>query len=112
MPATALGADIGAPPEPLLSKGRAGGIPPPNPPAMQSQRLAGIWLQLIRSNMRYYGALRLDHVIVSEGGGGVPIWVGSGGCAATMALCALSVARSSDGVVARERVAIVSSWWR
>ena len=58
----ALGAEIGAPPDPLALKGQGWGIPPPNPAAMQSQRLQG-FVGLIRSNMRYYGALRLDHVM-------------------------------------------------
>jgi 4-alpha-glucanotransferase len=58
----ALGAEIGAPPDPLALKGQGWGIPPPDPAVMRSQRLQG-FVGLIRSNMRYYGALRLDHVM-------------------------------------------------
>jgi 4-alpha-glucanotransferase len=57
-----LGAEIGAPPDPLALKGQGWGLPPPDPVVMQSQRLEG-FIRLIRSNMRYYGALRLDHVM-------------------------------------------------
>jgi 4-alpha-glucanotransferase len=57
-----LGAEIGAPPDPLALKGQGWGIPPQDPAAMQAQRLAG-FSGLIRDNMRYYGALRLDHVM-------------------------------------------------
>ncbi len=57
-----LGAEIGAPPDPLALKGQGWGIPPQDPAAMQAQRLQG-FIQLIRDNMRYYGALRLDHVM-------------------------------------------------
>jgi 4-alpha-glucanotransferase len=57
-----LGAEIGAPPDPLALKGQGWGIPPQDPLAMQEERLAG-FIGLIRDNMRYYGALRLDHVM-------------------------------------------------
>jgi 4-alpha-glucanotransferase len=57
-----LGAEIGAPPDPLALKGQGWGIPPQDPAAMQAQRLQG-FIHLIRNNMRYYGALRLDHVM-------------------------------------------------
>jgi 4-alpha-glucanotransferase len=57
-----LGAEIGAPPDPLALKGQGWGIPPQDPLAMQEERLAG-FVGLIRDNMRYYGALRLDHVM-------------------------------------------------
>jgi 4-alpha-glucanotransferase len=73
----ALGAEIGAPPDPLALKGQGWGIPPPNPAAMQSQRLQG-FVGLIRCNMRYYGALRLDHVMSL-----CRLWWVPGGCAAT-----------------------------
>jgi 4-alpha-glucanotransferase len=58
----ALAAEIGAPPDPLALKGQGWGIPPQDPTAMQAQRLQG-FVGLIRSNMRYFGALRLDHVM-------------------------------------------------
>jgi 4-alpha-glucanotransferase len=57
-----LGAEIGAPPDPLALKGQGWGIPPQDPTAMQAQQLQG-FVRLIRSNMRYYGAMRLDHVM-------------------------------------------------
>jgi 4-alpha-glucanotransferase len=57
-----LAAEIGAPPDPLALKGQGWGIPPQDPSAMQAQRLQG-FVRLIRNNMRYYGALRLDHVM-------------------------------------------------
>jgi 4-alpha-glucanotransferase len=57
-----LGAEIGAPPDPLALKGQGWGIPPQDPSVMQAQRLQG-FVRLIRNNMRYYGALRLDHVM-------------------------------------------------
>jgi 4-alpha-glucanotransferase len=55
-------AEIGAPPDPLALKGQGWGIPPQDPATMLAQRLHG-FIRLIRNNMRYYGALRLDHVM-------------------------------------------------
>ncbi len=57
-----LGAQIGAPPDPLALKGQGWGLPPQDPEVMESQRFRG-FIDLIRANMRYYGALRLDHVM-------------------------------------------------
>jgi 4-alpha-glucanotransferase len=57
-----MGAEIGAPPDPLALRGQGWGIPPQDPFVMQTQRLLG-FIKLIRNNMRYYGALRLDHVM-------------------------------------------------
>jgi 4-alpha-glucanotransferase len=57
-----LGAEIGAPPDPLALKGQGWGLPPPDPVVMQAQHLQG-FIRLLRDNMRYYGALRLDHVM-------------------------------------------------
>jgi len=57
-----LGAEIGAPPDPLALRGQGWGIPPQDPSSMLHDRLRG-FIRLIRSNMRYYGALRLDHVM-------------------------------------------------
>lgn len=61
-PLYALAAEIGAPPDPLALKGQGWGIPPQDPAAMLADRLKG-FIKLIRNNMRYYGALRLDHVM-------------------------------------------------
>jgi len=57
-----LGAEIGAPPDPLALKGQGWGIPPQDPSTMLAQRLQG-FVRLVRNNMCYYGALRLDHVM-------------------------------------------------
>jgi 4-alpha-glucanotransferase len=57
-----MDAEIGAPPDPLALKGQGWGIPPQDPATMLAQRLQG-FIRLIRNNMRYYGALRLDHVM-------------------------------------------------
>jgi 4-alpha-glucanotransferase len=57
-----MGAEIGAPPDPLALKGQGWGIPPQDPLEMQAQCLQS-FVRLIRNNMRYYGALRLDHVM-------------------------------------------------
>jgi len=103
-----LGAEIGAPPDPLALKGQGWGIPPPDPAAMQVQRLQG-FIQLIRDNMRYYGALRLDHVMSLY-----RLWWVPAGCAATagayvhyplqqlMTVLSLESARSSCLVVGED----------
>lgn len=57
-----MGAEIGAPPDPLALRGQGWGIPPQDPVVMERQRFSG-FIRLIRNNMRYYGALRLDHVM-------------------------------------------------
>jgi len=57
-----MGAEIGAPPDPLALKGQGWGIPPQDPFSMETQQLQG-FVRLIHNNMRYYGALRLDHVM-------------------------------------------------
>ena len=72
-----LGAEIGAPPDPLALKGQGWGIPPADPAALQAQRLQG-FIQLVRDNMRYYGALRLDHVMSLY-----RLWWVPAGCPAT-----------------------------
>jgi 4-alpha-glucanotransferase len=55
-------AEIGAPPDALALKGQGWGIPPQDPFIMQTQKLQ-TFVRLIRNNMRYYGALRIDHVM-------------------------------------------------
>jgi 4-alpha-glucanotransferase len=57
-----LGAEIGAPPDPLALRGQGWGLPPPDPVVMESQHLQGL-VRLLRNNMQHYGALRLDHVM-------------------------------------------------
>jgi len=55
-------AAIGAPPDPLALKGQDWGIPPQDPTALMAQRYLP-FTRLMRSNMRHFGALRLDHVM-------------------------------------------------
>ena len=57
-----LGAAVGAPPDALALKGQDWGIPPQDPQALLE---AGYrpFIELMRDNMRHYGALRLDHVM-------------------------------------------------
>jgi 4-alpha-glucanotransferase len=57
-----LGAEIGAPPDPLALKGQGWGVPPQKPAELTTQGFEP-FRQLIASNARYYGALRLDHVM-------------------------------------------------
>jgi len=57
-----MGAEIGAPPDSLAAAGQGWGIPPPDPNVMQSRALSA-FIDRIRTNVRYYGALRLDHVM-------------------------------------------------
>jgi 4-alpha-glucanotransferase len=57
-----LGAEIGAPPDPLALKGQGWGIPPQDPAALEAER-GSPFLRLLKNNMRYYGALRFDHVM-------------------------------------------------
>jgi 4-alpha-glucanotransferase len=57
-----MGAEIGAPPDPLALKGQGWGIPPLDPVVLEARQLQG-FIRLVRNNMRYYGALRLDHVM-------------------------------------------------
>jgi len=55
-------AGVGAPPDPLALKGQDWGIPPQDPHALV-QECYRPFSQLIASNMRHFGALRLDHVM-------------------------------------------------
>ncbi len=57
-----LDAEIGAPPDPLALKGQGWGIPPQDPRGLETERLAS-FVVLLKNNMRYYGALRFDHVM-------------------------------------------------
>jgi 4-alpha-glucanotransferase len=57
-----MGAEIGAPPDPLALKGQGWGIPPQDPSVLQERRLQS-FVRLIRNNMHCFGALRLDHVM-------------------------------------------------
>jgi 4-alpha-glucanotransferase len=53
---------VGAPPDPLGPLGQNWGLPPPQPSAMLRNGVAS-FAELLRSNMRHAGALRLDHVM-------------------------------------------------
>jgi 4-alpha-glucanotransferase len=57
-----MSAEIGAPPDSLGPAGQGWGIPPPDPAVMLSRGLTG-FIHRIRTNVRYYGSLRLDHVM-------------------------------------------------
>ena len=56
------GASVGAPPDALALKGQDWGIPPQDPNELRGQQYRP-FVGLIRNNMRYTAALRLDHVM-------------------------------------------------
>ena len=58
----ALDASIGAPPDDFSPKGQNWGLPPMVPEQLQ-QRAYQPFIDLLRSNMRYAGAIRIDHVM-------------------------------------------------
>ena len=58
----ALDADCGAPPDPFAPEGQNWGLPPINPIALRSTGYE-LLIQLLRKNMRFGGAIRLDHVM-------------------------------------------------
>ncbi|MBA3771931.1 MAG: malto-oligosyltrehalose synthase [Ramlibacter sp.] len=58
----ALGMHVGAPPDPLSALGQDWGLPPLNPVSLEAARFAP-FIETLRANMRYSGALRLDHVM-------------------------------------------------
>jgi len=53
---------IGAPPDPLGPLGQDWGLAPPEPAAMMPPR-SETFADLVRANMRYAGALRIDHAM-------------------------------------------------
>ncbi|GEM75306.1 4-alpha-glucanotransferase [Vibrio sagamiensis] len=57
-----LGASIGAPPDILGPQGQNWGLPPFNPQALESTGFEA-FIQLLRANMKYCGALRIDHIL-------------------------------------------------
>ena len=57
-----LGAGIGAPPDSLALLGQDWGIPPQSPEVLAATAGAS-FRTLIRNNLRYFGALRIDHVM-------------------------------------------------
>lgn len=54
--------NIGAPPDPLGPQGQSWGLPPMNPTCLKQQKYQP-FIDLVRSNMRNSGALRIDHVM-------------------------------------------------
>jgi 4-alpha-glucanotransferase len=56
------GAHAGAPPDLLNPAGQDWGLPPFNPRTLRESGYAP-FIELIRANMRYCGALRIDHVV-------------------------------------------------
>ncbi|MBF9194703.1 malto-oligosyltrehalose synthase [Microvirga terrestris] len=56
----APGLSIGAPPDPLGPQGQDWGLPPFNPLTLEEQGLAA-FRDLVSSNMRHAGAIRIDH---------------------------------------------------
>lgn len=58
----ALDADCGAPPDAFAREGQNWGLPPVNPIRLKETRYQ-MFVELLRKNLRYGGALRLDHVM-------------------------------------------------
>lgn len=56
------GFSIGAPPDPFAAEGQVWGLPPPDPRASHAEGHAA-FARLLRANMRYAAALRIDHVL-------------------------------------------------
>ena len=55
-------AAVGAPPDPLAEKGQNWGLPPMDPAHMRATKFAH-FINLLRTNMTYCGALRIDHAM-------------------------------------------------
>lgn len=55
-------ATVGAPPDPLGPVGQNWGIPPYNPTELKARGYQP-FIDLLRSNMRYFGILRIDHIM-------------------------------------------------
>ncbi|HET8580198.1 MAG TPA: 4-alpha-glucanotransferase, partial [Nitrospiraceae bacterium] len=58
----ALGAESGAPPDGFAPEGQNWGLPPVNPVRLQASGYR-MFIELLRKNLKYGGALRLDHVM-------------------------------------------------
>ena len=57
-----LGADSGCPPDAFAPEGQNWGLPPVNPFRLRTSGYR-LFIELLRKNMKYGGALRLDHVM-------------------------------------------------
>lgn len=57
-----LGTSIGCPPDLFNQLGQNWGLPPMKPQALKAQRFEPL-IQLLRANMKYAGALRIDHAL-------------------------------------------------
>jgi len=58
----ALNADCGAPPDAFAPEGQNWGFPPPDPLRLRTSGYQYV-IELLRKNLRYGGAIRLDHVM-------------------------------------------------
>lgn len=58
----ALGVDCGAPPDDLGPEGQNWGLPPVDPHRLRANRY-DMFTRLLRNNLRFGGAIRLDHVM-------------------------------------------------
>lgn len=58
----ALGADCGAPPDALGPEGQNWGLPPIDPHRLRASQY-DMFIRLLRNNLRFGGAIRLDHVM-------------------------------------------------
>ena len=58
----ALGADCGCPPDAFAPEGQNWGLPPINPHALRRTGYR-MFIELLRSNLKHGGAIRLDHVM-------------------------------------------------
>ncbi|MGI4756154.1 MAG: 4-alpha-glucanotransferase [Janthinobacterium lividum] len=63
--AMVAGASVGAPPDIWNPAGQNWGLPPLHPKAARQQAYAA-FIDLIRTNMRYSGALRIDHALALQ----------------------------------------------
>lgn len=57
-----LSASVGAPPDPLGPVGQNWGLSPMHPQILKRQGFQA-FIDMLRTNMQYYGALRIDHVM-------------------------------------------------
>lgn len=63
--AVVSGAHVGAPPDIFNPAGQDWGLPPFHPRVLKQERYQS-FIELIRANMRYAGALRIDHVMALQ----------------------------------------------